>query len=109
MNLDNLISSWARRLAALVDKSAWLLMAPALGALLCVDVAMALTLVQWSLFALVLAGVAVVISRIVFPQLNLGDLVVQALQGNRAAGAIAAALVIFVALLFIGIVFWARH
>lgn len=109
MNFNNLISSWTRRLGALIDKSAWLLIAPALGGLLCIDPAMALTLVQWALFALVLAGVAVVISRIVFPQVNLNELVALAVQGNRAAGAVAAALVIFVALLFIGIVLWAKR
>ena len=109
MNLDALIAAWTRRLAALFDPSAWLLIAPALGALLWIDPAMGLTLVQWSLFALVLAGVAVVISRIVFPQMNLSELVAEAMKGNRAAAAAAAALVVFVALLFIGIVLWARH
>lgn len=99
----------AGRLTALFDKSAWLLMAPALAGLYAADRATAETLVQWTLFALALAGAAVVVSRIVFPQINLRDLVQQASEeDNRAAGIVAAAVVVFVGLLFLGMVLWAK-
>lgn len=97
------------RLSALVDKSAWLLIAPALLVLFMLDHAAAVTLVQWSLFALVLAGVGIIVSRLTFPQVHLGDLVDQAQnQGNVAAGLIAASIVIFVAVTLLAMVLWAK-
>lgn len=101
--------SFFKRLRALGDKSAWLLIAPAAMALFFIDASAAKTLLQWSLFGIVLAGVSIVISRIVFPQINLTDLVQDAyVEHNRASGLIASALILFVALIFIGLVVWAK-
>ena len=98
-----------RRLKALFDTSAWLLILPAILALLWIDDAMASTLVQWLIFAPVLAGVAVVISRIVFPQIHLTTAVRRALdQNNGAAAAIVVAIIAFVAVIFLSLVLWVR-
>lgn len=104
-----MLESWTRRLAALFDKSAWLLIAPAFAALYFIDAPSALTLAQWSLFALVIAGFAVVVSRIVFPQINLTRMLTEALQENNlAAGFIIAALILFVGMVMLTLAIWAK-
>lgn len=97
------------RVGALFDKSAWLLMAPAFAALYAIDPAMAMTLVQWTVFGLVLSGAAIIISRIVFPQINLERLVNEANdENNAAAGIIVGAVVLFVGLVMLSLVLWAK-
>lgn len=97
------------RLAALVDKSAWLLIAPAIAALYAIDPALAKTFAQWSIFGLVLAGVSIMISRIVFPQIELTKLVESAhTEKNAAAGLVASAVVLFVGLVILSLVIWAK-
>lgn len=103
------IDKWARRLAALFDLSAWMLIAPAFAALYAIDAPSAMTLAQWSLFALVLAGVAVVISRIVFPQIHLTKWLTEASRDNStAAGLVVAALVMFVGIVMLTLAIWAK-
>ena len=98
-----------RRIKAFFDTSAWLLILPALLVLFWIDSAMALTLVQWAIFAPVLVGVAIVISRIVFPQIHLTDAVERALHDkNGAAAAIVVGIIGFVAVIFLALVLWAR-
>lgn len=97
-----------KRTKALADKSAWMLMIPSIVALCFIDVSMLKTLLQWLAFAPVLAGVAVIVSRVVFPQIHLTDLVDQTSQGNRAAAILASSLVLFVALVVIALVMWAK-
>lgn len=97
-----------RRTLALIDKSAWLLIAPAVIALFFIDLTMLRTLAQWLAFAPVLVGVAVIVSRIVFPQIHLTELVDEVKKGNAAAGILSGCLVLFVAVLVIGMVMWAK-
>lgn len=97
-----------KRTKALVDKSAWLLILPSVVALFFIDLSMLKTLLQWLVFAPVLAGVAVIVSRIVFPQIHLTDLVEQTQKGNVAASILASALVMFVAVVVVALVMWAK-
>lgn len=97
-----------KRTKALADKSAWMLMIPSIVALCFIDMSMLKTLLQWLVFAPVLAGVAVIVSRIVFPQIHLSTLVEETEKGNTAAGILAAALVLFVALIVLALVMWAK-
>lgn len=98
-----------RRLKALFDTSAWLLILPAILALLWVDDAMARTLVQWVIFAPVLAGVAIMISRIVFPQIHLTTFVQRVIDDKSGpAAAIVVGIIAFVAVIFLSLVLWAR-
>lgn len=97
-----------QRLEALIDKSAWLLIIPALIALYFIDPVMLKTLAQWLVFAPVLAGLAIIVSRVVFPQIALGELVEDVREGNIAAGILAAAVVLFVAMLFLALILWAK-
>lgn len=106
------ISGWfsrARRFSALFDRSAWLLIAPALAILCWIDPAMMKTVLQWSGIAVILAGLACIVSRIIFPQIHLGELV-EAVKADKSlpAAVVVAALVMFVAALIIALVLWAK-
>lgn len=96
------------RTKALADKSAWLLILPSLIILYFTDPAMLKTLIQWMAFAPVLAGVAVIVSRVVFPQIHLTTLAREAIKGNTAAGLLASAIVVFVAIVVLALVMWAK-
>lgn len=95
-------------LAALRTSSVWLLILPALAILALVDLPLARTMLEWTLFALVLAGLSIAVSIVTFPQVNLTDLVRRAMEGDQASATIAAALLVFEGLLFYSMVFWAK-
>lgn len=88
--------------------SVWVLILPALVFLAFTDQALVKTLLQWSAFALVLAGISILISMIIFPQISLSHLVADAERGSLPSAIIAAALLVFFGLLFFSIVFWAK-
>ncbi len=102
------ILSFLRRFSFLMDKSALFLILPCAIALYFIDPAMFTTLLQWLVFAPVLAGIAIIVSRVTFPQVNLTLLVKEAEGGNKAAGFVAGALIIFVGLLLLALVTWAK-
>ena len=104
--MKDLISGFARRIAVFADKSAFLLIGPFSGVLYLVDGAMLVTLVEWLIFAPILAGVGIIVSRLIFPHVPLTVLVKEALQGNLAAGVVAGALIVFVGFLLISLVLW---
>lgn len=97
-----------RRAKGLFDKSAWLLIIPPAAVLWWLDPVMFQTLIQWLIFAPVVAGTAVIISRIVFPQVHLSTLYHQAVQGNVAASIMGSALITFVAVIICAMVVWSK-
>ncbi len=97
-----------RRLSALFDKSALVLIVPAVCVLVAIDPPMLKTLVQWMAFAPILAGVAIIVSRIVFPQIQLTDLINDARAGNTGSGIVAASVIGFVAVIVLALVTWAK-
>lgn len=106
---------WARlwfetkaRLAPFVDPSAWVLLLVSGVPLFFIDPAMLLTLVQWTAYGLALAGVTVVISRVIFPQIRLQEWLEVAARGNIAAGLVVAALIFMISMIFLGLVLWAK-
>lgn len=103
-----MLDKWKKRLGALIDLSAWMLIAPAFLILFWVDPAAAKALVQWSLFGVVMAGVAVMISRLVFPDIHLLEHVDKAKRGSLPNAIVAASVVAFVGILFIGLILWAK-
>lgn len=102
------IQSFLRRFSFLVDKSALFLIIPCAAALYFIDPAMFATLLQWIVFAPMLAGIAIIVSRVTFPQVHLTALVKEASAGNRASGFVAGATIIFVGLLMLALVLWAK-
>ena len=98
MSFKSLISRF-RRTNALIDKSAWMLIAPALLVIFFIDPSLAKTLLTWMLFGLVIAGASVIISRIVFPQVDLSAMLAEVReQNNVGAGVVVAAIILFVAM-----------
>lgn len=113
MNLDikALAARLWKRILPFFDLSAWVLVLVALVPLFFIDRAMALTLVQWSAFGLALAGVSVVICRVVLPQIDLSECVREAVRGGTNAlplALIASAVILFLAVIFLGLVLWAK-
>lgn len=97
-----------RRLLFLADKSAFILIAPALLVLLLVAPAMARTLVEWTAFAFVLSGASIIITRICFPQIKLTDLVKDTSAGQMSSALLASTVVGFVGLLMLSLVLWGK-
>ncbi len=103
----HLVGYWLRVLA-LLDKSALLLMAPALLVLYVIDAPMFKTITQWIVVAPVLAGIAVMVSRVIYLKINLTDLVRRSQAGNVAAAIVAAAVILSVSLLFMALILWSK-
>lgn len=106
--MPNFISSFLKRFKVLGDKSALFLIVPAVVALFFIDDAMVKTLVQWLIFAPIIAGVAIMVSRIVFPQIDLTRLIKETHEGNKASAIVAGSLLMFVGLLVYALVTWAK-
>ncbi len=103
------LSSLFSRFRVLGDKSAWVLIVPVVIGLFLIDPAMVKTLLQWTLFAPALAGIAIIVSRVVFPQINLGDLVEAVTKENsRPAAIVVGALILFVGIVFLALILWAK-
>lgn len=103
-----ILQSITRRLRALIDKTALLMILPCFILLWFIDEAMTLTVVQWLLVAPIITGLAVIVSRMMFPQINLTRLLEEAHGGNRASGIVVAGLLLFVGLLILSLVTWAK-
>ncbi len=97
-----------QKLKALFDAHAWLLILPALLALALIDWAMVRTMLEWSLFGVVLVGMAIIISRLVFPQIDVAELMRQVRMTNTAAGLVVCGLLIFFGLLVLALAGWVK-
>ena len=56
----------------------------------------------------IITGLAVIVSRMMFPQIELTRLLKEAHGGNRGAGIVVAGLLLFVGLLILSLVMWAK-
>ncbi len=121
MNIDNepwRLGFWRnlkKRLAPFFDLTSWVLFAITLVPLYLVAPAMVTTLVQWVAFGVALAGVTVVLSRIMAPMINLAELYHLVMHDEDdyprsrryCAAALIVAVLLFMGMLFIGLVLWA--
>lgn len=96
------------RIKAVFDKSAWGLILPAILFLFAVDSSMARTLLEWTSYALVLSGIAAIISRVIFPQIEIDAMMRRVKVGDRAAALVVSAVVFFVGIVFLALVIWAK-
>ena len=96
------------RLRPFFDLSAWVLVLVAMVPLMFYDRAMALTLLQWTIVGLALAGIAVVITRVAFPQIELGEWIESARNGDPVAPKIILAVCLLFGFIFLGLVLWAK-
>lgn len=102
---------WAKlvkRLAPFFDLGSWVLFAASLVPLYCFAPTMVVTLVQWAVFALALAGVAIGLCRIALPMVDLGRVYRAAVVDKSTPAAIVfAAVALLLGVFFIGMVLWA--
>lgn len=106
--MSQFITSILKRTRALGDKSAWFLMLPSLVTLWAVDATLFQTIVEWLIVAPLVTGLAIILSRIVFPQIDLGLLVDEVILENKAAAIVVAGLMTFCGLLILALMLWAR-
>lgn len=104
---DYLFGFWIR-FAALFDKTAILLIIPALLVLWDIDAAMFKTILQWVVVAPILAGIAVMVSRVIFHKVDLTKLIRRAEDGNTAAAIIALGVILSVTIIFLALVLWSK-
>jgi multisubunit Na+/H+ antiporter MnhB subunit len=102
------LESWLKRMRVFSDLSAWFLIAPALAVLWFIDAPTAKALLQWSMFGIVMAGVGVMVSRLVFPDLHLNDFLKRAYNGGIGAAIVSASVILFVGIVFLGLIVWAK-
>lgn len=108
---NNLIRAWRKtvsRLAALTDGSAWFLILPFLALWYYIDPVETKTMVLWLLRLPIAVGVSVILSRIVFPTLRLGELVKAAKEGSVGAGVVVLALILFVGVMVVTAAGWSK-
>jgi hypothetical protein len=96
------------RITSFGDKSAWLLIAVGATTLGLSDAPMLAMLVKWSSFAFIVAGIAIFLSRIAFASVNFRELLPLVLAGNDAASRLMSAVIIYCAIVFGAIVYWAK-
>ena len=96
------------QIKALADKNGWLLIIIGLAAVGFSDIKMTMTLLQWAVFSLVIAGLVIVISRITFPQIKQSELMERVKSGDQPAALVVLGLLLFCGLLFVGTAMWAK-
>ena len=106
--LKKLYEKFEARFAALMDKSSWFLILPALALVCCMDLPRALSVLTWMAFAAILVGVCIQISRVAWSPVDLVALVKKAGEDARASAIVVAAVIHFVALLVLAVVLWTR-
>lgn len=97
-----------KRLVPFFDLTAWVLLAVSLVPLAVIDLAAVLTLLQWSAFGFALAALAVVLSRVVLPQLDLSEWLGHARGGNVAAGLVILGVLVLLGSILLALVLWAK-
>lgn len=105
---DAFIERLKPRLRPFTDLTAWVLLIVSSVPLLFIDRAMFVTLIEWTLYAIALAGIAVFLSRVLLPHVRLSLWLQRAWEGDRAAAFVASSVIMFLAVIFIGVVIWAR-
>ncbi|EAO1133531.1 hypothetical protein EX011_21440 [Salmonella enterica] len=83
-------------------------MLPSLLTLWAVDATLFQTIIEWLIVAPLVTGLAIILSRIVFPQVDLGLLVDEVILENKAAAIVVAGLMTFCGLLILALMLWAR-
>lgn len=102
---DKLLS----RLRPFWDPSVLLLLAVSMVPLVLLDPAMALTLVQWTLYVLTLGGLTNLLAMVMLPSVRLSELYRRVIEhGNQAAAFVLAGLFLLMGLIFLGVVLWAK-
>lgn len=95
-------------LSIFLDKNALALVVPPAAILGFMDLPKLLTLLEWMLYAAVLAGFAIQISRTVFPQIGLSEMVEKARETPEGSSRVVASIVVFVGFLMLALALWTK-
>lgn len=95
-------------LSIFLDKNALALVVPPAAILGFMDLPKLLTLLEWMLYAAVLAGFAIQISRTVFPQIGLSEMVEKARETPEGSSRVVASVVVFVGFLMLALALWTK-
>ncbi len=102
---------WSRlkpRLYPLLDLSAWCLIITAAIPLALFQPSMLITLGTWTAYGIALAGISIMLNRLVLPMVRLQKWLELAREGNVAAAIVVAAVLALYGILFIGMIIWAK-
>ncbi|KAF1043073.1 MAG: hypothetical protein GAK35_02393 [Herbaspirillum frisingense] len=106
--LKKIYEAFEARLAALVDKSSWFLIVPALAVVACIDLPRTISVLTWMAFVAILVGFCIQISRVAWSPVDLVALLTKAREDARASAIVVAAVIHFVAILVLAVVLWTR-
>lgn len=107
------LAFWARikkRLRPFLDIGSWILFILTLVPLYLINPPMLVTLVQWTAFAVALAGVAVMLCRVLLPMVDLGELYdrIRNGRGDTTDAIVFASVVALLGVLFLGLILWGK-
>lgn len=106
-----ILGKFKSNILALVDQSAWTLIIIPVIILYWIDAAIVKTILQWVLMIGVVAGITIIIVRVMFPSIRIGGLVEQARRSDKNAlpcAIIVLGLLLFVAKAFEIVAMWAK-
>ena len=107
--MQNFLQALKARVAPFYDPTAWILIIICAGGVWLFDPVLARTILQWVLLFGLFAGVAVIISQHIFPQIDLTAHVKAALeQANTAAGMVVLGICLFMSFLVLALTIWGK-
>lgn len=107
-HLERFPARLKKRLLPFLDLTFWVCTVLVVVPLWLLDPPMMKTLIQWSAFGLALAGLSVLVVRVMLPQVDITDLLREARQGNVAAGLAMVGMAILMSFVFLGLILWAK-
>lgn len=99
---------WLARLRPFRDPGVVVLLLVSMVPLAILDRAMAITLLQWTLYVLALGGLSILLSMVMVPSLRFWTWAEKASGGSTAAAIVVFGMLLNMGLIFIGVVLWAR-
>lgn len=108
--LFEIITKFHDRFSAFYDKSAWILVIIASSILGVGNFSMLMNFIQWCAFAVLVAAMVIFISRIFFPTIDFSAHIkkIEAYESSVGSAILVASVVIFCAVAFFSILFWAK-
>jgi hypothetical protein len=106
--LANLWSSFRRRIKPFYNPTAWAMILISTGGVSLFDPVMAKTVLEWMLMFGVFAGVAVIISLHVFPEIDLTAHVKNAFGSPTGSGLVVLGVCTFLSFLVLALTLWGK-
>lgn len=111
---SSFVQRFLKRLTPFMDIGFWLLTIISLVPLLILNTAMALTMLQWCAFFVAFAGLAILICRILMPQIDLSEWLDEIRHpasnsnGSTGAGLVVLSVALLLSAILLSLVLWAK-